>query len=153
MSHNNLFQDEWRACLHAHYIHVLSEQDSNNEKSLITVLLDTGFTKDQIEAIRRDILPPEEEIEVEAVEMTEAEMIEVVSIEPTVEVAAEITTEIQSEPLAEPVEMIDVSASEEVIDLGPAWPPADLMNDIAEPEKPKDEPPPAPPKLSQLSLF
>ena len=39
----NPFMEDWRDCLRAHYIHVVKEQDTVNEGSLITVLRDTGF--------------------------------------------------------------------------------------------------------------
>ena len=52
MNTQNIFEDEWRACLRAHFFHVIRERDSGNEQSLITVLLQTGFTNDEIAEMR-----------------------------------------------------------------------------------------------------
>lgn len=54
MNMQNIFEDEWRACLRAHFFHVIKEQDSGNERSLITVLLQTGFSEDEIAAMRAE---------------------------------------------------------------------------------------------------
>lgn len=59
MSTVNLFEDDWRACLQAHYQHVLREQDIANEQSLVTVLIDSGFTQEQIIQMRREVLGDE----------------------------------------------------------------------------------------------
>jgi hypothetical protein len=56
MNAENIFEDEWRACLRAHFFHVIKEQDSGNERSLTTVLLETGFAEDEIEAMRAEAL-------------------------------------------------------------------------------------------------
>jgi hypothetical protein len=52
MSTINIFEDDWRDCLRAHYFHVIAERDVNNERSLVTVLLQTGFTEDDIAVLR-----------------------------------------------------------------------------------------------------
>ncbi len=56
MSDISIFEDEWRACLRAHYFHVIKERDAGNERSLITVLLQTGVTKDEISMWRAEAL-------------------------------------------------------------------------------------------------
>ena len=53
MSTVNIFEDDWRDCLRAHYFHVIAEHDANNERSLVTVLLQTGFTEEDIAVLRR----------------------------------------------------------------------------------------------------
>src|SRR5260370_40819766 len=54
MNEENLFEQDWRDCLRAHYVHVVSERDVVNEESLITVLRQTGFSDDDINAIRAE---------------------------------------------------------------------------------------------------
>ncbi len=52
----SIFEDEWRDCLRAHLFHVIRERDVNNERSLITVLLQTGFSADEIAAMRAEAI-------------------------------------------------------------------------------------------------
>ena len=52
MSEVNIFEDDWRDCLRAHYFHVIAERDVNNERSLVTVLLQTGFREEDIAVLR-----------------------------------------------------------------------------------------------------
>ena len=56
MNQQNLFEQDWIDCLRAHYAHVINEHDENNEKSLVSVLLETGFSEDDIAAMRTDVL-------------------------------------------------------------------------------------------------
>jgi hypothetical protein len=56
MNTQNIFEDEWRACLRAHLFHVIKERDTGNEDSLITVLLQTGFTDGEIAEMRAEAL-------------------------------------------------------------------------------------------------
>jgi len=70
MEQQNLFENDWIDCLRAHYAHVIREQDTNNEQSLVSVLLETGFTDNDIETMRSEVRislgiedePSEEEI-------------------------------------------------------------------------------------------
>src|SRR5579859_2819043 len=54
MNQEDLFEQDWRDCLRAHYVHVIRERDMVNEESLITVLRQTGFSDDDITAIRAE---------------------------------------------------------------------------------------------------
>src|SRR5450631_4199440 len=56
MSGINIFEDDWRDCLRAHYAYVIREHDTNNEQSLITVLVQTGFTESEILSMRQEIV-------------------------------------------------------------------------------------------------
>ncbi len=47
----NVFYDEWRDCLAEHYIYVVRTQDHLTEPTLRTILLDTGFTPDEIDKL------------------------------------------------------------------------------------------------------
>lgn len=51
-----LFFDEWQACLRAHYIHVIRTQDTVTEPTLRHVLLTTGLTEDELDALRAEAL-------------------------------------------------------------------------------------------------
>jgi hypothetical protein len=55
MSNRNIFDDEWRACLHAHYLDVIQNKDVRNEESLRSVLLQVGFAESELTAIREEV--------------------------------------------------------------------------------------------------
>ena len=55
-SSGDIFHDEWRTCLQAHYHHVVSTGDSITEESLRHVLLRIGFTEDDIDAMKQTAL-------------------------------------------------------------------------------------------------
>jgi hypothetical protein len=127
MSAPNIFEEDWRDCLRAHLFHVLRERDTRNEHSLISVLLQTGFTEDEISALRTQALmalglyPQEGE---------------------------EVLTEVLAESAAEsPVEETPAPSAEITPESEP-----DTQSDIqADAAPPKRDAPPAPPV--QLSLF
>jgi len=52
----NPFNEEWRACLQAHYEHVLRIQDVVTEPTLYRVLRNTGFSEEQIAKIQFDVI-------------------------------------------------------------------------------------------------
>ncbi len=52
----NPFDEEWRACLQAHYEHVLRIQDVVTEPTLYQVLRSTGFSEEQIAQIQFDVI-------------------------------------------------------------------------------------------------
>ncbi|NLE53273.1 MAG: hypothetical protein GX613_17900, partial [Chloroflexi bacterium] len=52
----SLFFDEWQACLRAHYLHVIRMQDTITESTLRGVLLATGLSEDELEALRQEAL-------------------------------------------------------------------------------------------------
>lgn len=49
-----LFFDEWQACLRAHYVHVIRARDSVTEPTLRHVLLTTGLTEGELDALRAE---------------------------------------------------------------------------------------------------
>ena len=52
MSDNqSLFYEDWRACLRAHYMHVVSTNDRVTEPTLHEVLLKVGFSENEIREI------------------------------------------------------------------------------------------------------
>lgn len=56
MGDQDIFAEEWRACLQAHLRHVVAEGDSANEQSLAEVLHEAGFADEEVSALRRQIL-------------------------------------------------------------------------------------------------
>ncbi len=56
MGDQDIFAEEWRACLQAHLRHVVAEGDSANEQSLAEVLREAGFADEEVGALRLKIL-------------------------------------------------------------------------------------------------
>jgi len=142
MNDENLFKQDWQDCLRAHYAYVVREQDMNNERSLVTVLLQTGFDQEDIDLMRAAlgwvIEPPPVEISPEpAPELQIADPVENVA-EPTVS---------EPEP-APPSENAEPDASANVSEAAP-------VREAKKPAKPTSKKtqdnPPEPPK--QMSLF
>src|SRR5215207_6260796 len=48
---DSIFSEDWRDCLAAHYTYVLRENDQRTERSLRGVLLNAGFTEDELKHI------------------------------------------------------------------------------------------------------
>lgn len=72
MKHSIFFND-WQACLRAHYVHVIRTDDAVTEPTLRHVLLQTGLTDTDLDAIAneaRDLgdLPPDTPFDASAVE-------------------------------------------------------------------------------------
>ena len=175
MSDQNLFAEDWANCLRAHYAHVIHEHDDNNEKSLITVLLQTGFTEDDIQEMRAEAIgemePPEEIAEPPMTALAQEEYEWVIPQEPQVATAeAEayqwvVETPPEETPTAE-VEAVEIveslEATVEAVPLDSATlepePPVaevEVPVDSTEPDVPatdpkEDEPPES---FVQMSLF
>jgi hypothetical protein len=116
MNVQNIFENEWRACLRAHYFHVIRERDTGNEQSLITVLLQTGFTDEDIDTMRLEALA---------------------GLAWNVELEGEIATDDQGETQAEePVEAISMTAASS---------PEDEAEAEASPSEPDDDEQAGPP--------
>ena len=47
----SIFSDEWRECLIAHYTYILRASDQRTERTLRGVMLDVGFTEDDLRNI------------------------------------------------------------------------------------------------------
>lgn len=50
----SIFYQHWRACLREHYLHVIRTHDHITEPTLRGVLKETGFTDEEIEALREE---------------------------------------------------------------------------------------------------
>jgi hypothetical protein len=129
MSAQNIFEEDWRDCLRAHLFHVLRERDRRNEHSLISVLLQTGFTEDEISALRTQAL---------------------IALGLYPEEGEEVLTEVMAESAAEPPGKETPAPSAEITPESEPDTQSDIQADAA-PHKLPDDEPPAPPV--QLSLF
>ena len=145
MNSENLFEQDWRDCLRAHYVHVIRERDLVNEESLITVLRQTGFTDDDISAIRS-----------ETAAALGWDMQEVVA-----EVEAEVETPASEEPPATPPESpadappvpAPMGTSDQRSQQADQPAPAEAVPPAAKVEPEQDNEPPEPESFVQMSLF
>jgi hypothetical protein len=48
----NVFADDWRECLQAHYMHVIRLKDKVTEPSLTVVMRDAGFNESELAELR-----------------------------------------------------------------------------------------------------
>lgn len=168
------FDTEWRSCLEAHLRYVIEVGDTNNEQSLSEVLHTTGFTSDDMQRIRYEVLgevqvaedAPYEtadvvEVEVEApaaefeisAEMEEQAQVEAVATPPDVDLTAEQNLSLDLPIAPEVVEQIlGAEPAVEISDLVAA-PATDNDNDEDDPSSSSPPSPPAEPPAQQLSLF
>lgn len=73
----SIFHDEWRACLYAHYEHVIRTGDTITEPTLRHVLLQAGLREDELTALHTavddiDMLTLVEDEPFEAVDYVDA---------------------------------------------------------------------------------
>jgi hypothetical protein len=155
----DIFQDDWKDCLRAHYFHVIHEQDWKNERSLAAVLIQTGISQEETAIWRREAMHEigiiEEEIaevesKIEAAELPGDPQPEPVEIEP-----AEAYEQIEEVPAAEVVEVAELSEAAElpeaVVQAQMAFEETvDEATDSDPPTPPHVEPPSKP---EQMSLF
>ncbi len=153
MNNDNLFDQDWRDCLRAHYMHVIREGDSNNEVSLITVLKQTGFNDDDLRdwyitvaaEMGWDVSVNAVSVDAATVEDTPTEMVEDIVIESAIDSGSEIDVIALDGAADFPVESVDSSnesivpeesrAVAEILDTVEATP-ADLLEVSVEPPAP-----------------
>ncbi|SRR5258708_4773140 len=134
MNQENLFEQDWRDCLRAHYVHVVSERDVVNEESLITVLRQTGFSDEDITAIRAETAAALGwDMQVDSTADPEAEIIS--------DALSDAAPETISEVLPAPSQQADQSLSTETV------PPAKPIEPV------KEDDPPEPESFTQMSMF
>jgi hypothetical protein len=150
----SVFFDEWQACLRSHYVHVIRSQDEVTEPTLRHVLLQTGLTQAELEALWEDanyIAPS----------MVEESAADINPEEAVVEAAAEPV----EEPL--PAEVIEVVAAEAekstaelIVETGAVGDGVMIVPEVEAPvsdaaEAVEDMPPEEtpPPDVRQLSMF
>jgi len=52
MSQSSIFADEWRDCLREHYMYVIRERDDITRPTLTKVMLEAGFSDDELAELR-----------------------------------------------------------------------------------------------------
>lgn len=140
MAKKNPFYEEWRACLKSHYAFVIETQDVVTEPSLRGVLLETGFTDDEITRMRD---------EVQRGMILEPDAITAVQPEPEAEPALPPVSA-QEAPAASGV--IEPSVVEETVSAPVDGLPVDADEALAV-DEPASTPPLEPTTGQQLSLF
>lgn len=144
----DIFADEWRECLRAHYMHVIRTKDRVTEPSLTVVMGQAGFDKSELAELRvratmhvdesgDDFVPDLEVLDAVAEVEAEARIIAVAApdLAPTSDEPPPAEAELSAELLIEEVEEAAVEA--EALDEAP-------------PPEPPREDPDAP---KQLTLF
>lgn len=161
---DSIFFDEWQACLRAHYMHVIRTNDTITEPTLRSVLLATGLSEDELDALREQALGGEGETHEAAESVEAAADVALAPVEapqpdeydlPQDDLTLE---DAPSEDEAEPVPPAELGT-----DLAPVEPVAELPAEGDEPDAdfadadedapPDDEPDPYAPPPNQLSLF
>src|SRR5258708_14324155 len=144
----SLFEDDWKECLRAHYDYVVREHDDNNEGSLISVLVQTGFTQDEIDMMRAEKVASLDE-DFDAVAEVEAEPIEY--IEAPVEVAEPAIVDSAGGELFEPPVVPEVS---ETLEASQTLETPAVMEILEEEEQSdSDDEPPEAESFTQMALF
>lgn len=158
MKHSIFFND-WQACLRAHYVHVIRTDDAVTEPTLRHVLLQTGLTDTDLDAIANEArglgeLPPDTPFDPGAVEPESApppdddapvEMFEAIA---AVENATTVDEPDADEP--EPDLLYDDATIPDANDeIAGGYDDSELDDG----EIDADEPPPYEPPSQQLSLF
>jgi hypothetical protein len=140
-SKSSIFFDQWQACLRAHYIHVIRANDTVTERTLRSVLLQSGLAEDDLgrlydEALALGPLAPGDKI-MPAPGDTQVEAPTEADLEPDLE-------DVYTDETLETLETLD-----------PALDDFELSEDI--PEEDEDEPDDdtdyPPPPSQQLSMF
>ncbi len=172
----DIFADEWRECLEAHYMHVIRTKDRVTEPSLTVVMGQAGFNKSELAELRvratmhvdasgADFVPDLDVLDAVAEVEAEARIFAIAAPEPVLvpdEVPPE--PELSVELLIEELE--EAAVEGEVLDEEPMPEPElsvemlieEIEEAAVEDEAMDEEPPPEPPREDpdapqQLTLF
>jgi|GEM_PF-1095295 len=152
MTDRNIFADDWRLTLRAHYIEVIRKQDTLTERTLENVMYEIGFTDVDLQelrvfakaTIRAEDMGTLDDFTPDAELVSYAEGFSAVSSEPTI-----------GEPVAEeppyeemPQDLVDEIVAEEEVEALAAELDIEPELEGDEEDTPKDDNSPA-----QLSLF
>ncbi len=144
----NVFADEWRACLRAHYMHVVRSGDHVTEPTLRVVMHSAGFSDDELAELRVRAT-----LHVDDVGTDFVPDLDVLTPSPITERGTGTAAESPAEPAGEAVYSIatpvetDYPLPEAVMD---DTPPAD---ELPSDEAADGEPPPDDDAPQQLRLF
>jgi hypothetical protein len=146
----SIFADEWRECLIAHYAYVIRLNDERTERTLRGVMHDAGFSDDDLRQIYVSVTAHVDDMPADFVPDMEifedaAPVMVAVTMPEAVEESREAAVEVEE---LLPEEAVMQAAAAEA----PAEEPAeDEAGDESTDET--EEPPPADPDITQLSLF
>lgn len=178
MANESIFADEWRECLQSQYQHVVRNNDQITLKSLTPIMIDVGFSDDELrelafratlraEDVADDFVPDLEimsgaqpVVKPEAPPVPDAAPPEVA---PVAEAAAEVVPpeDLSSDDLGmtleETLAVVDAALADEtgvqaetLADTGEAMAADEDGEDVDEPPEPESN---LPPGVQQLSLF
>jgi hypothetical protein len=96
MSQRSIFADEWRDCLREHYMYVIREQDNVTRPTLTKVMLEAGFSDEELAELRvratiradempEDFVPDMDVLEAKIQPVPEVPVMEVSSPEEVIE--------------------------------------------------------------------
>ncbi|HVU11932.1 MAG TPA: hypothetical protein VHD90_11670 [Phototrophicaceae bacterium] len=143
----NIFAEEWRDCLRAHYTTVVRTNDHVTEKTLRTVMFEAGFSEEDlrqlyiqatahVDDVADDFVPDMEFVEGKAEAPAETQAV----IVPAITLPQEV---FEAEIVEEAVTM-DETADAEM---------DEVEDDPEDQDEADDSPPKAEPDATQLSLF
>lgn len=140
----SVFYDEWRDCLHSHYLYVLETGDDVTEPTLRHVLVEAGVPAEMVEDWRL------EAADRFGLEWIKAEYEQAHAV-PITEIIAPAIEELPEPPM---IEELPAEPIAEVIEPEPDLPEV-VLEEAAEVavEDTPEPPPPTPITRSQLSLF
>ncbi len=136
-----IFADDWRDCLREQYKSVIRQQDARTEVTLTAVLVEVGFTQDELAKLKFEATLRADDMPDDYVpEAVQAQFYE----------GVDVPAEVVEEPVVEMVEVIEEEAEEEdqpeLLDELPVE--ADISDDeLLNPPEPDDDEP------QQLSMF
>lgn len=138
----SIFANEWRACLRAHYMHVIRERDTVTERTLVDVLRRVGFTEAELAELRVLATMHVDQVGADFAPDLEALAAHKPPIYPAAALEPSDMAEDDTDPLPLEVEAALHAAEPE---------PDDPVS--ADDDRSDADPPPAEPDFRQLSLF
>jgi hypothetical protein len=148
MPGQDIFADDWRECLRAHYKYIIGSNDKVTEKSLNEVMAKAGFTEAELYEMRLEVTMHVDNSGADYV--PDAAVVEYFA-------SAEVPADAEALPVSVAEAVVDATAEFVAVESPPVDEVAELEMDESEiSEDEADEPPPPeepPPDLKQLSLF
>ena len=160
MTNENIFAEEWRDCLRAHYRYVVRQRDEVTMRSLVQVMHEVGFSDDDLRALYveatlraddldPDFLPDLSRFQVAAMPVSAAPPAS--EPEPEPETPVELAPEAES--VDDPVALEASAESDEIAPDASAEPDAIAPETDAADDHDEGRDAAIPPAPTQLSLF
>ncbi len=146
MPNQSVFGEEWRDCLRAHYTQVVRNQDTGTERSLHGVMLEAGFSEDEVVQLYVRATAHVDDVGADFVPDMDVIAAAESFVAPAV-VAPEPVEDVPGEPIVEAE--IPVGVVQDLVDEEEAPISEDAPEDLpADDELPDDDP-----GITQLSMF